>query len=96
MPTKKMLDYAVYALVRVLICAIQAIPPSSCEALSRRFGWLCWNVFKLRREVVEENLLIAFPEKSSAEREKIAIGMWRHLILMITSWMTAVLCHRMT
>jgi KDO2-lipid IV(A) lauroyltransferase len=83
LPTKKILDYAVYALVRVLICAIQAMPPSMCESLSCRFGWFCWHILKLRREVVEENLAIAFPEKSSAEREQIALAMWRHLFLMI-------------
>ncbi len=76
-------DYAVYALVRVLICAIQALPLSVCELLARRFGWLCWHVIRLRRQVVEENLAIAFPEKSPAEREQIALGMWRHLLLMV-------------
>ncbi len=83
MPAQRILDYTVYALVRVLICAIQALPPSACEAISCRLGWLCWHVLRLRRQVVEENLAIAFPEKSLAEREQIALGMWRHLFLMI-------------
>ena len=80
---RRSFDYAVYALVRVLICVIQALPLSACEMLARRFGWLCWHVLRLRRQVVEENLVIAFPEKSLAERDQIALGMWRHLFLMI-------------
>jgi KDO2-lipid IV(A) lauroyltransferase len=83
LPPKKIIDYAVYALVRLLICTIQALPPNTCESLAHRFGWLCWQVFRLRRQVVEDNLAIAFPEKSLAEREKIALGMWRHFFLMI-------------
>ncbi len=83
MQAQRSLDYAVYALVRVLICAIQALPLSTCELLARRFVWLCWHVIRLRRQVVEENLAIAFPEKSPAEREQIALGMWRHLFLMV-------------
>ena len=83
MPAQKLLDYAVYALVRLLICTIQALPPSACESLARQFGWLCWDVLRLRRQVVEENLAIAFPKRPVAEREQIALGMWRHLFLMI-------------
>lgn len=83
MPAQRVIDFAVYSLVRVLVCAIQALPPRTCEALSRKLGWFCWEILRLRRKVVDENLSIAFPEKSSAQREQIALGMWRHLFLMI-------------
>lgn len=83
MPARNILDYTAYLLVRVLICAIQALPLSACDWLARRLGWLSWHVLRLRRQVIEENLAIAFPKKSSEEREQIALGMWRHLFLMI-------------
>ena len=61
-------DYAVYLFVRLLICVVQAISLETCARGSKSIAWLCWHVFKLRRKVTEENLLIAFPEKTQAER----------------------------
>jgi KDO2-lipid IV(A) lauroyltransferase len=83
LPSLKTLDYAAYLLVRILICLVQSLPLRVCEVLARRVGWLCWHVLRLRRSVVEENLEIAFPEKSADEREAIALGMWRHLLLLV-------------
>lgn len=77
------IDYAVYLLVRTLICFVQAIPLSACQSLSKRLGWFCWRVLKLRQKVTRENLRIAFPDKSQAERDAIALAMWEHLLLMI-------------
>lgn len=81
--TKLIIDYAAYVAVRTVVCIIQAAPLSTCQAWSRRLGWLFWHVFKLRRATVEENLQTAFPEKSPAEHEAIAIAMWEHLLLMV-------------
>ncbi len=80
---KNFIDWSVYAVVRVLISLIQALPLSAFTALAPKFAWFFWNVLKVRRQVVEENLTIAFPEASSAERQQIALGMWEHLLLMI-------------
>jgi KDO2-lipid IV(A) lauroyltransferase len=81
--TKPIIDYAAYVAVRTVVCIIQAAPLSTCQAWSRRLGWLFWHVFKLRRATVEENLQTAFPEKSAAEHEAIALAMWEHLLLMV-------------
>ena len=83
MRMKPLLDYAVYLIVRMLICIVQALPLSALEPMCGRLGWFCWHVLRLRRKTVEENLGIAFPEMSSAEHEQIALAMWRHLFLMI-------------
>jgi Kdo2-lipid IVA lauroyltransferase/acyltransferase len=80
---KLILDYAVYLVVRMLICAVQALPLSALEPLCNQLGWFCWHVLKLRRRVVKENLAFAFPQSSNAERERIALAMWRHLFLMV-------------
>jgi len=79
---KTIIDVAAYFLVRVLICLVQTLSLRACESHSNRLGWFCWHVLRFRRTTVEENLLIAFPEKTAAERECIAIGMWQHLFLM--------------
>jgi KDO2-lipid IV(A) lauroyltransferase len=80
---KLVLDYVVYLVVRLLICAVQALPLSVLEPICNQLGWFSWHVLKLRRRVVKENLAIAFPQRSNAEREQIALAMWRHLFLMI-------------
>lgn len=83
MRMKQAADYSVYLFVRLLLCAVQSLSLETCQRLSKSVGWFCWHVLKLRRKVTRENLAIAFPEKSHAERDAIAIGMWEHLLLMV-------------
>ena len=78
-----MLDYVVYLLVRTLLCVIQALPMSACQAMCRGLATLCCDWLKVRRRIVEENLLHAFPELNNAERHDIAWRMWEHLFLML-------------
>jgi KDO2-lipid IV(A) lauroyltransferase len=80
---KPVFDYVVYFIVRILICGLQAMPLKMLAPICDQIGWVCWNVLRFRRQVVEENLLIAFPVKSQGERENIALAMWQHLFLMI-------------
>ena len=83
MRAKLLADYCVYLFVRLLICVVQSLSLEACQALSKRVGWFCWQVLRLRRKVTEENLLIAFPAKTQAERDSIALGMWEHILLMV-------------
>lgn len=80
---KLAIDYAAYVVVRAFLCVVQALPLETCEAWATRFAWALWHVARLRRGVIEENLGIAFPRSSPAERERIALSMWRHLVVMI-------------
>jgi len=80
---KLLADFSVYLCVRLLICAVQSLSLETCQSLSQRVGWFCWQVLKLRRKVTEENLLIAFPTKTQAQRDAIALGMWEHILLMV-------------
>jgi KDO2-lipid IV(A) lauroyltransferase len=77
------LDYAAYVAVRVSMAFIQALSLETCHAWARRLAWLLWHVVRLRRSTVDENLSIAFPRATPAERAAIALGMWEHLLLMI-------------
>lgn len=80
---QRIAHYAEYLTVRVLICLFQALSLENCQALSKRIGWFCWQIIRLRRRVTEDNLRIAFPEKTQTERDAIALGMWEHLLLMV-------------
>lgn len=60
--------YPVFALLYLL----SLLPLPVLYLLSDFFYFLVYYVFRYRREVVAANLLIAFPEKSDAERKQIA------------------------
>ena len=83
MTPKQIADYSVYLLVRLLICLVQALPLGVCHVLSQHLGRFCWEVLRFRRQVIDENLRIAFPEKKQSERNEIALQMWQHLLLML-------------
>lgn len=48
-------------------------------ALGRVLGGFIFDVLRIRRRVVEDNLARAFPEKSPAERARLARDCYRHL-----------------
>jgi Kdo2-lipid IVA lauroyltransferase/acyltransferase len=67
-----------YALLRVVIGLIRALPLETATKVSAFF----WQLIapRLRRHTrALDNLAIAYPEKSRAEREKIARAMWGNL-----------------
>lgn len=76
-------DYAAYVAVRVAVALIQATPLETCQAWARSAGWVLWHVVRLRRSVISANLLIAFPQSTPRQRQRIALGMWEHLLVML-------------
>ncbi len=80
---KRFTDLAAYVAVRVVICVIQALPRSACERWARKLSDLLANRMRIRRDVVRDNLRLAFPAMSADERREAARGMWEHLLLMV-------------
>jgi KDO2-lipid IV(A) lauroyltransferase len=80
---RRLLDYAVFVVARVVLCVIQAMSIDTAERLARRLAWLCGRVLKIRASVIEENLRHAFPEMSPDDRRQLARRMWEHLFLMV-------------
>ena len=80
---RKSIDFSVYLIVRVVIAFIQALPLAACEKIADVLATVAGRVLRIRGNVVEENLRIAFPEMTAEERDVITWQMWRHLILMI-------------
>jgi Kdo2-lipid IVA lauroyltransferase/acyltransferase len=74
---------AEYFSVRVALSLIQAVSLDTCVSVTRWLAWLAADVLKIRGRVVEENLRMAFPDKSDSERRNIARAMWEHLLLMV-------------
>lgn len=77
------IHFGVYLVVRAVIAIIQALPLAFCEKLAGVLATFFGRVLRIRGDVVEENLRIAFPAFSAEERAKITWQMWRHLVLMM-------------
>jgi KDO2-lipid IV(A) lauroyltransferase len=54
----------------------------TCDGIVRLFAFLLCDVVKFRAKTIDENLQIALPDATPAQRHKIARRMWRHLLLM--------------
>jgi KDO2-lipid IV(A) lauroyltransferase len=71
-------------IVRIFSIFIQILPYRFCQVLAKGVAFLCFSVLKLRRKVVEENLLTVFGDQySAAERYQIAKKTYQHYALMI-------------
>ena len=79
----KVTDYTVYLLVRVILCAVQALRLQQCVWLASCMAFLAHDVFRLRRNITLDNLKQALPATTEKERRRIAHGMWKHLFLML-------------
>lgn len=80
---QRIIDYAVYVVVRIFICIAQAIRIETGHQIARSLAWLFCNVLHIRSRVVDDNLAHAFPELSAAERLRLTRRMWEHLFLMV-------------
>lgn len=83
MSIRRLFDYPVYLLVRVIIAVVQAVRIETCVVACRWLAWLFYDVIRVRRKLVAENIAQAFPEKSQAERDQIGRDMWLHLLTML-------------
>jgi lauroyl/myristoyl acyltransferase len=76
---------AEYFAVRVALSLIQAVSMETCQAVCGWLAWLAADVLRIRGRVVEENLRIAFPEKSDRERASL-LGDRDHVLLISAKW----------
>jgi len=83
MRPKRLVDFLVYLIVRVLICLVQAMRIETGQTLARGLAWLFCDLVRIRARVVDDNLAHAFPELSAAQRRQLARQMWEHLFLLV-------------
>ena len=77
------IDYAAYAVLRVVIAFVQALPLSLCDRGAKGLAWLFTHVLRPRQKLVDNNLQVAFPKMPPADRKQLVEQMWRHLFLMV-------------
>ena len=83
MQKKLAVDYAVYLVVRILICIVQAISMETGQQIAKLLAWVFCDVLRIRRKVVDDNLAHAYPEMSPETRHRLTRHMWRHLFLLV-------------
>jgi lauroyl/myristoyl acyltransferase len=72
--------------MNLLLDLLGRIPRPILAAFGSLLGWLIWTL-RIRRGVVMDNLRLAFPEKSEAERRAIARANYAHLGQMIPDFL---------
>jgi KDO2-lipid IV(A) lauroyltransferase len=72
------MQFLVFALTYPFIWLFSRLPMRILYIKSDVFFFLIYYVFRYRKKVVLENLKLAFPKKSEAERIKIAKGFFKH------------------
>ncbi len=72
--------------MNLLLDLLGRIPRPILAAFGSFLGWLIWTL-RIRRGVVLDNLRLAFPEKSEAERRAIARANYAHLGQMIPDFL---------
>lgn len=70
------LEYGAYRTLRGLVTLL---PEAVARALGSTLGWFAGRVLGIRRRIVRENLELAFPDATPAERRRIARRSWTHL-----------------
>ncbi len=80
---KRISDYCVYLVVRLIMAAIQIMPLSMCESFSRGLGYLATEVFRIRAKLIDENLTNSCPNLTAVERRAVTRQMWEHFGLLL-------------
>lgn len=80
---QRILHYAGYLVLRATVCVLQTLSADACLVLADAFAFLMYDVLRLRRRLIEENLRAAYPRWSDARVRRTAREMWRHLLLLV-------------
>jgi KDO2-lipid IV(A) lauroyltransferase len=83
-PRSRVADYAVYLLIRVVVCIVQALSLGASRGLARGLAWLAHRVDRRHRRVAWDNLREAFPGRyTDAELDALVRGVYRHFCTML-------------
>ncbi|MEO5511249.1 MAG: lysophospholipid acyltransferase family protein [Longimicrobiales bacterium] len=76
---RKVMYFVEYALLRFVVGILTRIPQGLASRMGATLGGLGYSPLGIRREVVDANLLRAFPEKDDAWRRDVARKSYEHL-----------------
>ncbi len=73
------MQYIQYLFFRLLVLLLAWLPPFLLYRLADFCSWFLYSVFKYRLETVRQNILLAFPQKTAAERRTIEQAFYHNL-----------------
>lgn len=83
-PRNRAADYAVYLIVRLIVCVVQALSFSAACRLAGGLAWLLYQLDRRHRLVALENLRHAFADISDpVERDRMVRAVYRHFCLLL-------------
>ena len=71
-PPNRTVQWLIYIVMRASICLVQALRIETCQSIARLMSRLCYDVLRIRRGVVDENLEAAYPELTVQQRAELA------------------------
>lgn len=77
------IDFAAYAVVRLLVAVIQTLPLDMGDSVCRGVAWLASGPLRIRRKETQNNLQQIFPDATEEQREHLSLAMWHSLLLMV-------------
>jgi KDO2-lipid IV(A) lauroyltransferase len=83
-PRSVVADYAVYLILRVFVCVIQALPLRVGQWLAGGLAWLVYRVDKRHRDVAIDNLRQAFKgQYAEAQLHRLTRAAFRHFCTLV-------------
>lgn len=82
-PRSAVSDYAVYLVVRLVVCLLQAMSWRLASGFAVGLAWLAYRVDRRHREAAMDNLRHAFPESSDAENDARVRAVYRHFCMLL-------------
>jgi len=81
-PRNRAADLAVYLVVRLIVCVVQALPARLAYKLADTLAWAIYSVANRRRKIAAENLAAAFPELATdpVATDRLVRGMFGHFL----------------
>jgi KDO2-lipid IV(A) lauroyltransferase len=77
-------DYAVYLVIRIVVCIVQALPYRAGLAFAGALAWLAYRIDARHRAVAHDNLRHAFPGRfDDAQRDEVVRAVYRHFCTLV-------------
>jgi Kdo2-lipid IVA lauroyltransferase/acyltransferase len=83
LPSRRAADFAVYLVVRLLVCVLQSLSLRAGLALADALAWLAYRLDRRHRLVALDNFAHAYPELDEAGRDAAVRAVYRHCCRLV-------------
>lgn len=82
-PRSQLTDFAVYLVVRIVVCILQTLSLRAACGVANVLAWLVYHVDRRHRLVALDNLRHAFGDGDAAQRDRLVRAIYRHFCTML-------------